>query len=373
MASMGITVVLVHGFLSSARTWDAFAGLLTHDVELTSVRSETFEYASPLVSLNPARRIPDLDDIADNLATYLTHDLADRPHLVLVTHSQGGLVVQRYLARTLRAAHGRDLSRIRRVVMFACPNAGSAFLLPARRFFRHPQEVDLRPINRAITEAQEVVLHRVIGASEATDTTWPIPVVAYAGDQDDIVPPASAKSVFTDTGVLPGDHFTIIQPDGPHHRSYVALKSNLQSALSDAAALHNSTAVPAPRADPPAVTVTVTPVESPPADPATVLTRILGPGRNGTLVDALLEVPGMTEPDFRRRAYEGLPRPVLTQVERDSRAQVELVSLVEVCARLGHLNPWRGLLARLNELLPHDPAVHRLAATLVDHRMIDLS
>jgi hypothetical protein len=117
------------------------------------------------------------------------------------------------------------------------------------------------------------------------------------------------------------------------------------------------------------VVAAVRPVE----DPATVLTRILGPSRTGTLVDTLLEVPGMTEPDFRRRAYAGLPRPVQTQLERDARAQIELLSLIDVCSRFGHLNPWRDLLARLNELLPEDPAVHRLAVALVQRGFVELS
>ena len=51
--------------------------------------------------------------------------------IVLVTHSQGGLIVQRYLARRLASGHGEELRRIRRIVMYACPNNGSQALLAA--------------------------------------------------------------------------------------------------------------------------------------------------------------------------------------------------------------------------------------------------
>ena len=368
---MGVTVVLVHGFQSSGDTWKNVERLLARDVDLRTVRTRVFPYASPLLSLNPARRIPDLDDLADGLATFIQLDLAREPHLVLVTHSMGGLVVQRYLARTLQAGRGRTLARIRRVVMFACPNNGSEIALPARRrlFRNHPQENDLRPVNKAITEAQQVVLQRVIGASEATDTQWPIPCVAYAGDQDNVVTPTSARSVFPDTGVLPGDHFSIIQPDSPQHRTYVALKSNLQFALTDASATHVDpppATTPDPPADPPSSET------SPPTTTVTVDSILDGrAGVNGRLVTALLDIPGITEVDFRRRAYDGLPAPVRHQLDRDPRASVELVSLVDVCARFRHLNPWLGLLHRLNQLTAEDPAVRRLAGELLARGLVD--
>jgi len=82
----------------------------------------------------------------------------------------------------------------------------------------------------------------------------------------------------------------------------------------------------------------------------------------------------MADPIRRvRRAYAGLPRPVLNQLDRDPRAQIELVGLVDLCARLRHLNPWLGLLHRLDELLPEDPSVARLAAELADRGLVDRS
>jgi hypothetical protein len=70
-------------------------------------------------------------------------------------------------------------------------------------------------------------MSRIVHASSIGADECHIPIVAFAGESDNIVTPASARSVFPDTGVLPGDHFTIIRPDSLNHRAYTALKKNL--------------------------------------------------------------------------------------------------------------------------------------------------
>lgn len=236
MTEKRVGLVFVHGFLSSAKTWSAFVERLRDDDELRDLAVVAFEYATPVFEPSPLRRIPNFDDIADNFATYYSHELARFDELIVVTHSQGGLVVQRFLARMLARARGLELARIRRVVMFACPNSGSELLLHLRkgvRFWRNPQEHELRPINRAITEAQQIVLERVVNADRVSQTECRIPIVAYAGDQDNVVQAQSATFVFPVSGTIPGDHFTVIQPDSDQHRSYTTLRVNLLAALRD--------------------------------------------------------------------------------------------------------------------------------------------
>src|SRR5262249_15234637 len=118
--------------------------------------------------------------------------------------------------------------------MFACPNSGSQVFLIARRgllFWRHPQERELRPINDSVTDTQQIVLAQVVHAQRRGSGECPIPVWAFAGESDNIVSPASSKSVFPRTGVLPGDHFSIIRPDSIRHRSYMALKKHVLATL----------------------------------------------------------------------------------------------------------------------------------------------
>ncbi|WP_126638206.1 SAVMC3_10250 family protein [Embleya hyalina] len=225
--------MFVHGLFSSARTWSAFRGLIEADSDLAGINPFHFEYPSPKLRLSPLKRIPDFDTLADGLGTFL----GTLPHsrVVLVSHSQGGLIVQRHLARTVMHARGRELARIACVVMFACPNSGSQLFQTLRRaaargFLAHPQERALRPLDDAVHEAQRVVLNRVVHADAVASDRCPVRVYAYAGDQDNVVTPASARGVFPDTGVLPGDHFSIIRPDSADHLAYRVLKTNIVAA-----------------------------------------------------------------------------------------------------------------------------------------------
>lgn len=265
-------VILVHGIFSSPKVWSPFEELIAADRDLAHVETLPFDYETPVVSLNPLRRIPSFDDVADSLRGYVEVEAGHFERLVLVSHSQGGLVIQRYLARMLGDGRGLDLARIRQIVMFACPNAGSRLGLVLRRSFwrgRHSQERQLQPIDAAVTEAQRTVLNCVVHAESVTAHSCPIPVTAFAGESDGVVRPASARSGFTDGGVLPGDHFSIVRPQSPEHRSYTALKRLLLKA--------------APQPGPAAPRATVRPADTPAAEP---------PPASGTAV----------VPDWRHRA-----------------------------------------------------------------------
>ncbi|MFP3990039.1 alpha/beta hydrolase family protein [Streptomyces sp. E11-3] len=232
MVHKQVGVVFVHGLFSSPQTWSSFTELIGQDEELAGMTPLLFGYSSPVAVLSPLRRIPSFDDLADSLQTFLEVEAHPFEQLVLVSHSQGGLIVQRHLARMLGAGRGTELARIRQIVMFACPNSGSELALTLRRALwrgRNGQERQLRPVNAAVTEAQRTVFNRVVHARAVTASSCPIPIKAYAGETDNVVTPASARSVFphADVGVLPGDHFTIIRPDSSAHRSYAALKQLL--------------------------------------------------------------------------------------------------------------------------------------------------
>ncbi|MFI1585658.1 SAVMC3_10250 family protein [Embleya sp. NPDC020630] len=229
-----VAVVFVHGLFSSARTWSAFRGLIEADPDLAGIDPFDFQYPSPKLSLSPLKRIPDFDTLADGLGTFL--DTLPHSRVILVSRSQGGLIVQRHLARTVMHARGRELARIACVVMFACPNSGSQLFqilrrAAARGFLAHPQERALRPLDDAVHETQRVVLDRVVHADSIASDRCPVKVRAYAGDQDNVVVPASARGVFPLGGVLPGDHFSIIRPDSAEHLAYRVLKANIVAAM----------------------------------------------------------------------------------------------------------------------------------------------
>ena len=114
-------VVFVHGINSSARAWDAFGGLIAQDEDLAGLVAEPpvrFEYATGLFAARSRLRvIPSVTTAADSLKEYLTTEAGGFKRVVLVGHSQGGLVIQRCLVRMLSEGRGRELARIRRVVL----------------------------------------------------------------------------------------------------------------------------------------------------------------------------------------------------------------------------------------------------------------
>lgn len=136
--------VLVHGLFSSPKTWSPLAALLEGDPEVsTKYEILRFAYESPPWNWYPMKRVPDFNTIADSLSTFLEVECASYRRIVLISHSQGGLIIQRFLARMINQGRGTELAKIRRIVLLACPNSGSEFLLVLRksaRFWRHPQE-----------------------------------------------------------------------------------------------------------------------------------------------------------------------------------------------------------------------------------------
>ncbi|MCT9105406.1 hypothetical protein N4G69_07150 [Streptomyces mirabilis] len=231
MTDERLCVVFVHGFTSNVTVWDPFVQLIAQDDDLKFVTPLAFPYATPWVSLNPFRRIPSIDTVAGGLKEFLDTETEGFQHLMLVGHSQGGLVVQRYLASMLSAGHGHELSRrIRRVVLFACPNTGSGIGLSLRRWLLpfHQQERQLRPFNEEVARTQSTVISQVVHARETTTHACPIPFAVYGGMEDNIVSPASSIGAFHDAAAfLPGDHFTIVKPDSHRHSSYTAMKRHL--------------------------------------------------------------------------------------------------------------------------------------------------
>ncbi|MFD3842117.1 esterase/lipase family protein [Streptomyces sp. NPDC058642] len=227
MSDDRLGVVMVHGILSDAKVWQPLQKLIADDAELGFIRTLPFEYATGLKRFHPMRIFPSIDTVADSLKEYLLTEAGEFERLMLVTHSQGGLVAQRHLARMLSDGSGYELARIRRLVLLACPNNGSELLLSLRRNVlgsRHPQEKDLRPINDQVTATLRTVLRDVVHATRLSERTCPIDIKVYAGESDAVVPAASAQSVFPNSAVLPGDHSSILKAKTASHRTFTTLR-----------------------------------------------------------------------------------------------------------------------------------------------------
>ncbi|MER6274489.1 alpha/beta fold hydrolase [Streptomyces sp900105755] len=230
VGTTNLGVVFIHGLFSSEKTWAPLAGLLESDEELASATVRRFGYASPkLRRFRPDRRTADYNDLADRLKAFLHYQAAEHDRLVLVAHSQGGLIVQRYLARMINGGQGQQLSKIRGVMLFACPNDGSDFMLPLRSAWwsGNPQVRALTPLNPDVKDAQRTVLDQIVYA-EGVGASWcHIPFWVFGGSEDKVVVRASAQGVFPRVFMLPGDHSSIIQPKTHKDPAYVALRTHL--------------------------------------------------------------------------------------------------------------------------------------------------
>jgi pimeloyl-ACP methyl ester carboxylesterase len=226
------TLVTIHGFWSSPSTWDRLNAIWEADEDLRGLRIHQFGYPSPKRTPMPfsGTRIPDYSDIAQVLASEYATVLSDKPDIAIVTHSQGGLILQRFLVWMLNEGRGQDLARIRTIVMLACPNSGSEYLDSLRHilgFGRHPQAGSLEVLNRQVADTLRAVLQRIVNATGVDDHQCRIPIHVYAGGSDAIVTAASAQAAFPGASVLAGNHFSILDPAAPGNRTAETVKRHI--------------------------------------------------------------------------------------------------------------------------------------------------
>ena len=179
-------------------------------------------------------RVPDYDDIAQTLATEYTVELAETADIAIVTHSQGGLILQRFLTWMLHQGRGRELARIRTIVMLACPNGGSEYLRSVRHvlgFGRHAQAGSLEVLAKQVADTQRAVIQRIVGATGVDDHQCRIPFHVYAGNSDKVVTAASAQGAFPGASTLSGNHFSILDPASPGNHTAETVRDGLINAM----------------------------------------------------------------------------------------------------------------------------------------------
>ena len=227
-------IVFVHGFGSSAKCWDPLLSLLNQDPKIKDLfHFACFEYPTKWFNFNPLRRIPRIREIAHGLEGFLADKkYSNYEEVTLVGHSQGGLVIQAFLVRTLEDGMAERLERIRQVLLVATPNLGSTLFSTFRKFVSiisaNPQERSLRVLNPEITDIREKVREKIIDAARKSATEWPVPIQAFVGNEDGVVPEASARGLFSNVASLDGDHFSIISPTSHDDRRYRTLSDALQ-------------------------------------------------------------------------------------------------------------------------------------------------
>ena len=226
------TLVTVHGFWSSPATWEGLNNAWRADPDLRELDIHDFGYESPKKPWRPlsTTRIPDFNDIAGMLESEYSKVLAHVPEIAFVTHSQGGLILQRFLAWMTDEGKARELRRIRSIVMLACPNGGSEYLRSIRHVLglgRHAQAGSLEVLDPQVINAQRSVLHRIADATDVDNQHCPVPFHVYAGGSDKVVLAQSARSVFKDVGTIAGNHFSILNPAARGSQTATVVKRHL--------------------------------------------------------------------------------------------------------------------------------------------------
>ena len=205
------------------------------DEQLRGLRIHPFRYPSPKKPLLPLsrKRVPAYDDLAQTLATEYRVGLAEASNVAIVTHSQGGLILQRFLAwMWTRAAVGSWPDPLDRNAGLPRCRVGISSIHPHGPLVgHHPQAGSLKVLDRQVADTQRTVLQRIVNATGVDDHECRIPFHVYAGASDKIVTAASAQGAFPGAAALAGNHFSILDPVAPN-RTAETVKHHLITDLS---------------------------------------------------------------------------------------------------------------------------------------------
>lgn len=227
-------LLFVHGFNSgSEKCWGGLLSRLREDVALLNAFDfATFDYDTALVRLGALRRLPTINEIALELGSYIDRILIDQKSgensyidATLVGHSMGGLVIQSYLLQRLGSGQGKDLDRLRQIILFATPNFGSDFAKFGHRLFalsgHNPQLESLHALSGELKSIHQGMRDHVIHAQSRGRHDYPLPVYCFWGDSDNIVSEDSARGHFPHGEPLKGHHFDL------NESQFSRIKSNI--------------------------------------------------------------------------------------------------------------------------------------------------
>lgn len=218
-------ILFVHGFGSSHKCWKKMLELLSTDERITSrYEFATWEYPTKWIELNLLGRIPRLKEIGRSLGDEVNSPRYHGRPLTLVGHSQGGLVIQSYFAELLQNGEASKLRDVQQAIFFATPSEGSTTGMSLRlllsTFFRNPQETTLRVLNPDVSDMRAIIRERIVAATRDSNVAWRVPIHAFCGMQDNIVPEPSARGPFDSVKHVKGTHFSIIKPEDRNDPRY---------------------------------------------------------------------------------------------------------------------------------------------------------
>jgi hypothetical protein len=213
-------ICFVHGFSGSAAdTFGRFPQLIIEDKELDGWDIVSVGYASdvmPTLSLGLWAAQPNITRVADFMHSNLLNLLGRYPRIALVSHSMGGLVIQRAILDLDKV----NQKRISHVLLYGTPSGG-LFKASLGKWY-NIQIRDMAKGGSYITKLRA-------DWSSTFNTTLPFFFAVIAGQLDEFVPVESCLEPFDRRyhEHTTGNHIDMVKPDTKHHSSYQILKKAL--------------------------------------------------------------------------------------------------------------------------------------------------
>jgi pimeloyl-ACP methyl ester carboxylesterase len=233
-------LLFVHGFCSDHTTWDPMLRFFRHDKSMyAQYELATVDYKTELMARPVMDRLPTVDEIGALLDRRVREAMYDPTtglnryiDVTLIGHSMGGLAIKAMLTSMLEKGRGREFTFIRQAIFFATPHFGSMVMEGFRsligKVISNPQDKLLRGFNDEIARLHANTERRIVRAKERGTDKYPLPMTAFWGMEDNIVPQTSAQGMFDVTLPLPGDHLEVHCPTELVPDAYRALVEALE-------------------------------------------------------------------------------------------------------------------------------------------------
>lgn len=222
-------LLFIHGLGGDNTNWGAFPQLIDADIEIASVYDHIcFSYRTDKVpglgylrtllskfipSLSPT--IQRIQRIAELLGTNIKTQYVDYSEIVLVCHSMGGLVAQKYLTDVIRK---KQPTKVTKMLLYAVPNTGSDLAKIVKIICLANRQVQQLTSNSEFLETLNQDWH-TLECDKQVETLY------VAGMHDIIVDRQSAGRYWgQDIEVVEKDHKTIVKPLDAKDLSFLILK-----------------------------------------------------------------------------------------------------------------------------------------------------